>query len=150
MKREIDDTKQDMKRLLTICVLLTTMIVTAFAQKMIDYTTYDVIAKAGNVTVLVKDNDYRMLVGSLRKPKTTFLLGSSKEQTTQKFDRLLEIVTNENYSRSDRQINFCGIGFHLTVKGSGDNERFTFSKDGEKVKFELSKFEIETFRKSLV
>lgn len=40
---------------------------------------YDVIAKAGNVTVLVKDNDYRMVVGSLKKPKATFLLGYSKE-----------------------------------------------------------------------
>lgn len=30
------------------------------AQKTIDFTTYDVVAKAGKVTIIVKDNDYRI------------------------------------------------------------------------------------------
>ena len=113
-----------------------------FAQKTINYTTYDVIAKAGNVTVLVKDNDYRMVVGSLKKPKITFLLGYTNEQAAQKFERLLEITGYENYSRDDRQFNFCGVGFHLAIKGSGDKERYYFAKDGEKIGFDLSKSEI--------
>ena len=96
--------------------MLLTITLSAFTQRTIDFTTYDIIAKAGNVTVLAKDNDYRM-VGALKKPKTTFLLGYSKEQATQKFERLLEITDNYNYSKAGRQINFGGIGFHLTNKG---------------------------------
>lgn len=132
-----------------ICALLVTMMVTAFAQKTIDYTTYDLIAKAANVTVLVKDNDYRMVVGSLKKPKTTFLLGFSKEQAAHKFERLLEITSNDKYSKNDRQINFCGVGLHFTAKGSGDKERYCYAKDGEKIGFDLSRSEIEAFKKSL-
>lgn len=127
-----------MKKVLMICVMLVTMIVTAAAQKTIDYTTYDVVAKAGNVTVLVKDNDYRMVVGSLKKPKISLLLGYSKEQAGQKFDRLLDITGNNNYSAADRQINFCGVGFHLRIKGSGDKERYSLAKDGENVSFPIS------------
>lgn len=125
------------------------MVVTVFAQKTIDYTTYDVIAKASNVTVLVKDNDYRMVVGSLKKPKATFLLGYTKEQVVQKFERVLEITGNENYSKDDRQINFCGIVLHFTAKGSGDKERYGYAKDGEKIGFDLSRSKIASFKKTL-
>ena len=138
-----------MKKVLMICVMLVTMIVTAAAQKTIDYTTYDVVAKAGNVTVLVKDNDYRMVVGSLKKPKISLLLGYSKEQAGQKFDRLLDITGNNNYSAADRQIIFCGVGFHLRIKGSGDKERYSLAKDGENVSFELSENDICSLKKSL-
>lgn len=31
--------------------------VSMFAQKTIDFTTYDVVAKAGDVTIIVNDND---------------------------------------------------------------------------------------------
>lgn len=132
-----------MNKILLICALLATMVVTTFAQKTIDYTTYDVIANAGNFTVLFKDNDYRMVVEALKKPKTTFLLGYTKEQTAQKFDRLLEITGNDKYSKDDRQINFSGIGLHFTAKGTGNKERYYFAKDEEKIGFELSKSEIE-------
>lgn len=131
-----------------ICAMLVTMVVTAFAQK-IDYTTYDVLAKAGNANVLVKDNDYRMVVGSLKKPKTTFLLGYSKEQAVQKFERLLEITSKKIYSKEHRHVNFCSVGFYMSNKGKGDNERYLFEKDGERVKFELSKEDVLTFKKSI-
>ena len=32
--------------------------VSMFAQKTIDFTTYDVVAKAGDVTIIVKDSDF--------------------------------------------------------------------------------------------
>lgn len=75
-----------------------TMVVTAFSLKMIDYTTDDVMAKAGNVTVLVKDGDEHMAVGPLKRPKATFLLGYTKEQAAQRYERLLETTSKENCS----------------------------------------------------
>lgn len=137
-----------MKKLLLIIVLQ--LIAVSFsAQNSIDYTTYDLIAKTGDVKVLGKDNDYRMVVGSFKKPKILFLLGYTKEQAAQYFYRLLEITGNDKYSKNNRQINFCGIGLHFTAKGTGDKERYYFAKDGERIGFNLSRSEIELFRKAL-
>ena len=136
-----------MKKLLLFTLLMLNALST-FAQKTIDYTTYDIIAKASNVTVLVKDNDYRMVVGSLKKPKATFLLGYTKEQASKRFESLLEITSNNNYSKSERQVFFCGQSFHLAIKGSGDKERYSFTKYGDNVKFELSKQDVLTFKES--
>ena len=60
-----------------LLLLVTTISISA--QK-VDFTTYDVVAKAGDVSVIVKDNDYRMVVGSVKKPKLNMLMGYSKEQ----------------------------------------------------------------------
>ncbi|MBR0262317.1 MAG: hypothetical protein IJQ60_00365 [Prevotella sp.] len=57
-----------MKKLLLMLVLMLNA-VSMSAQKTIDFTTYDVVAKAGDVSIIVKDNDWRMVVGSLKKPK---------------------------------------------------------------------------------
>lgn len=62
-----------MKRFLLVLLVLVTSI-TAYSQK-VDFTTYDVVAKAGDVTIIVKDNDYRMIVGSVKKPKLNMMMG---------------------------------------------------------------------------
>lgn len=86
--------------------MLVTMVVTALAQKTIDFTTYDVVAKAGDVTIIVKDNDYRMVVGSLKKPKLNMVMGYSKEQAASKIDRILDF-SREGYTKR--------IGMYLFV-----------------------------------
>lgn len=126
-----------MKRLLTISVILISAVVSAFAQK-VDYTKYQVLAKSGNVSVVVKDSDYRMVVGSLTQPKKVFLLGYSKEQAAQRFEHLLEVADNDNYTRTNRQITVCGVGLLLTIKGTGDDERYTFVEEGKFTSFELT------------
>ena len=134
------------KFILVMLFLLSSLSMTA--QK-IDFTTYNVVAKAGDVTIVEKSNDYRMVVGSVKKPKATIHLGYSKEQVAQRFSGLLETCNNKDYSKSERQIRFCGVGFHITIKGSGDKEHYTFTKDGEKVSFDLSKSDVLSFKNSL-
>lgn len=56
-----------MKKIIFISLLLT-ITLSLFAQ-IVDFTTYDVVAKACDVTIIAKDNDYRMIVGSVKKPK---------------------------------------------------------------------------------
>lgn len=136
-----------MTRLLTIIVILVSAVVSAFAQK-VDYTKYDVLAKSGNVSVVVKDNDYRMVVGSLTKPKKVFLLGYSKEQAAQKFEYLLDLADNDSYTRTNRQISFCGVGLLLTIEGTGDNERYRFVEEGKFIRFDLSKGELLQIKSS--
>lgn len=82
--------------------MLVTMVVTAFAQKT-DFTTYDVIAKAGDVTIIAKDNDCRMIVGSVKKPKLNMQMGHSKEQAASKIDRILDF-SKKGYTKKDRNV----------------------------------------------
>ena len=137
-----------MKRLLTISVILVSAVVSAFAQK-VDYTKYQVLAKSGDVSVVVRDSDYRMVVGSLTQPKKVFLLGYSKEQAAHRFEHLLEVADNDNYTRINRQICFCGVGLLLTIKGNGDDERYTFVEEVKFIKFNLYKRELPHFESSL-
>ena len=46
---------KSMKLILTLLLILNA--VSMFAQKPTDFTTYDVVAKAGDVSIIVKDND---------------------------------------------------------------------------------------------
>ena len=134
-----------MKRLLLISSILISTFMSAFAQK-VDYTKYDVLAKSGNVSVVVKDSDYRMVVGSLTNPSKVFLLGYSKEQASQRFEDLLKSADNDNYTRTNRQISFCGVGLLLSIKGAGDNEQYTFVEEGKFTKFLLTKTDLLYFK----
>ena len=97
-----------MKRILLVLLVLVTSI-TAFAQKTVDFTTYDVVAKAGDVTIIMKDNDYRMIIGSVKKPKLNMVMGYTKEQAASKIDRILEF-SNESYTKKDRNGNWISDG----------------------------------------
>lgn len=124
-----------MKKIIFISLLLTISL-SLFAQKT-DFTTYDVIAKADDVTIIVKDNDYRMIVGSVKKPKLNMLVGYTKEQVAAKIDRILEF-SNEKYTNQKRNVSFCGILFLLTITGNDNNEKFRFEASDMKYKFELT------------
>lgn len=61
-----------------ICVMLVTLVVTAFAQK-VDYSQYNVVTQKGNVTVVERDGkDYRMVVGSMKKPQKVSQMSLNK------------------------------------------------------------------------
>ena len=133
-----------MKRLLTISVILISAVVSAFAQK-VDYTQFEVLAKSGDVSVVAKDNYYRMVVGPLKNPKKVIFLGYSKDQVDQMLEHLLKIADNDVYTKTNRQITFCGVIFLLTIEGTGDNERYTFVEQGKSTSFVLSKSDLHRF-----
>lgn len=136
-----------MKRILVVLLVLVTSI-TAFAQKTIDLTTYDVVAKAGDVTIIVKDNDYRMVVGSLKKPKLNLLMGYTSEQAASKIDRILDF-SKENYTKKNRNVSVCGVMFLLTITREGDNEKFHFDATDKKCKFDLRVKDCKYFKQSI-
>lgn len=72
-----------------LLLLVTTISISA--QK-VDFTTYDVVAKAGDVSVIVKDNDYRMIIGSVKKPKLNMLMGYSKDQAINRINGILDFT----------------------------------------------------------
>ena len=117
-----------------------------FAQKTIDFTTYDVVAKAGVVAIIVKDNDWRMVVGSLKKPKINMPFGYSKDLAISRIDRILDF-SKDGYSKKDRNVSVGGVFFQLTITGEGENEMYHFVSVDSKGKFDLSAKDCFQFKK---
>ena len=112
------------------------------------FTTCDIVAKAGNVSIIVKDNDYRMIVGTTKKPKLNMTMGFSKEQAISFVDRIIDF-SSEDYTKKNRNVSLYGMMFFLTITGQGENETFHFVEPGKKVKFALSTKDLNQFKKAI-
>ena len=121
---------------------------TSMSAQTTDLNTYDVVAKSGNVSIIVKDNDYHMIVGSTKKPKLNMSMGFSKEHAISCVDRIIDF-SSEDYTKKNRNVSLYGMMFFLTIKGQGENETFHFVEPGKKVKFALSTKDLNHFKKSI-
>ena len=92
-------------------------------------TTYDVVAKSGNVSIIVKDNDYHMIVGSTKKPKLNMTMGYSKEHAMSFIDYILDF-SNDDYTKKNRNVSMYGMMFFLTITGQGENEGMLYQDAG--------------------
>lgn len=137
-----------MKKLLIITIVIVTSVISAVAQKTVDFTAYDVVAKVGDASIIVKDNDYRMVVGSLKNPKLNMIMGFSKEQAVSKIDRILNF-SKEGYTKKNRNVSVCGVMFLLNITGEGENEKYHFDAVDKTVKFDLSAKDYLQLKKSL-
>ena len=137
-----------MKRLVAVIQILFLAALPALAQKP-DFSSNEIIARSGNVQIVVKDNYYRMVVGSLARPSKAFLLGYSGEHAASTIECLLDAVDNNHYTRTNRQICFCGMGLLLTIDGAGENENYTFTDENGKSRFNLSRRQLLAFRDAL-
>ena len=113
-----------------------------------DLTTYDVVANSGNVSIIVKNNDYHMIVGATKKPKLNMTMGYSKEHAISFVDYILDF-SNDDYTKKNRNVSMYGMMFFLTITGQGENQTFHFVEPGKKVKFALSTKELNHFKKSI-
>lgn len=139
-----------MKKLLLCVIMIALSAITLLAQKA-DYTKYDVIAQTNDVSIVVKGSDYRMVVGPLRKPKTVFLLGYSKEQAAQRLQQFIEQADNKNYSKKNRPISFCGVNLRLTaIDTKAADVIYELTREDNDVRFRLSKITIDSFYDSFV
>ena len=135
-----------MRKLILLSLLMLNA-VSMFAQK-VDFTTYDVIAKRGNVTIIMKDNDYRMVVGSVKKPKLNLLMGFSKEQAINRIDCILDF-SKESYTKKNRNVSVCGVMFLLSITGEGEKETYHFEASGIKGEFSLIVDDFNAFKNAL-
>ena len=91
-----------------------------------------------------------MVVGQLKKPKTVFFLGYSKEQASQSFRHLLEQVDNKSYSSNYRQIRFCGANLQMTTPDiKADDVIYNFLVSDKNVRYMLNKSDIAGFIEAL-
>lgn len=109
-----------MKRLLLVWVMVFGLGMPGWGQGMVDYAEFAVLGKRGDVTMVVKDDDYRMVVGKMKKPGPVFLLGYSREQEQQRFVKLLREIENEDQTYQSRPIIFCGVWLRFTTSGTGE------------------------------
>ena len=121
---------------------------TSMSAQTTNLTTYEVVAKSGNVSIIVKDNDYHMIVGTTKKPKLNMTMGFSKEQATSFVDRIIDF-SSEDYTKKNRNVSLYGMMFFLTITGQGENEIFHFVEPGKKVKFALSTKDLNQFKKAI-
>ncbi len=113
--------------------------ITSLAQKA-DYTKYEVIAQTNDVSIVVKGSDYRMVVGPLKKPKTVFLLGYSKEQAAQRLQQFIEQADNKSYSKKNRSVTFCGVNLQLTaVDSKAEDVIYEILREDNNIRFRLNK-----------
>ena len=137
-----------MKRLVAVIQILLLAALPALAQKP-DFSSNEIIARSGNVQIVVKDNYYRMVVGALDRPSKAFLLGYSGSHAAQTIGGLLDAADDDHYTRTNRQICFCGMGLLLTIDGAGENENYTFVDENGKARFNLSRRQLLAFRDAL-
>ena len=137
-----------MKRLVAVIQVLVLAALPALAQKP-DFSSNEIIARSGNVQIVVKDNYYRMVVGSLARPSKAFLLGYSGSHAASTIEGLLDAADDDHYTRTNRQICFCGMGLLLTIDGAGENENYTFVDENGKSRFNLSRRQLLAFRDAL-
>ena len=133
-----------------ICVILVTMVVTAFAQK-VDYSQYNVVAQKGNVTIVEKEGkDYRMLVGTMKNPQKVYVLGHNKDLAAGRFDRMLEIMANNKFPKNGRLEMFCGSQIRVFVKEERGQSFFYFVDEDSKSKFVFSKLECRELKETII
>ena len=137
-----------MKRLVAVIQVLVLAALPALAQKP-DFSSNEIIARSGNVQIVVKDNYYRMVVGSLARPSKAFLLGYSGSHAASTIEGLLDAADDDHYTRTNRQICFCGMGLLLTIDGAGEDENYTFVDENGKSRFNLSRRQLLAFRDAL-
>ena len=137
-----------MKRLVAVIQILVLAALPALAQKP-DFSSNEIIARSGNVQIVVKDNYYRMVVGSLARPSKAFLLGYSGSHAASTIEGLLDAADDDHYTRTNRQICFCGMGLLLTIDGAGEDENYTFTDENGKSRFNLSRRQLLAFRDAL-
>ena len=140
-----------MKRIvLTAVVLLITVLTAAAQQKKLDYTTYDVIAKTGSVTLVVKNNDYRFIVGSLSKPKAALQFGYSKEQALSRLDAIKRFSDEkEHYGSKNRHVLFNDSRYVLNITGDGENEKFSFKAEDMNSRFVVTAKDCKAVKEAL-
>ena len=138
-----------MKRLVAVIQILVLAALPALAQKP-DFSSNEIIARSGNVQIVVKDNYYRMVVGALDRPTKAFLLGYSGSHAASSIECLLDAADDDHYTRTDRQICFCGMGLLLTIDGAGEDENYTFTDENGKARFTLSRRQLLAFRDALL
>ena len=127
---------QYMRKLLTILSFF--FIATASYAQPVDFSTYERVIQRGEVSIVRQSDEYRLIVGSLKNPKICLFLGIDAEQAARQIDRIRLMGEDENHTRRNRLVSYCGECFFLSVSGVGEQHTQTFRMINTSEKFSLN------------
>ena len=131
---------QQMSKLLASFPLLVICMI-SYARP-VDFSTYERVIQRGEVSIVRQSDEYRLIVGSLKNPKICLFLGTSAEQAVRQIDRIRLMGEDENHTRSNRLVSYCGECFFLSVSGAGNQHTLIFRMMNASSKFSLDTDEI--------
>lgn len=137
-----------MRKLLTILSFLF-IAMASFAQP-VDFSTYERVIQRGEVSIVRQSDEYRLIVGSLKNPKICLFLGVNAEQAARQINRIRLMGEDENHTRSNRLVSYCGECFFLTVSGTGEQHTQTFRMMNVSAKFSLNTGDVLAIKEVLL
>ena len=144
-KQYNDTNKYPIMKKLIIVVLSCLLCLMAFGQE-VDFSTYDKVITRGKVTIVCQNQEYRMIVGSLKKPRMALLLGDAPELAVGSLNRIVDFVKNQPEAEStETKVSFalCGELFVLSFSGPDSNRVASFSGTNTPARFSLSMKELK-------
>ncbi len=139
-----------MKKLIIVILMSLTSLI-AFGQE-VDFSTYDKVISRGKVTIVCHDQEYRMIVGSLKKPRMSLLLGDAPELAVGNLNRIIDFAKNQPEAESTEpkvSFVFCGELFTLSFSGSESNRVITFDGTNSPGRFSLHLTDLEEIKKGI-
>ena len=139
-----------MKRLI-IVFLSCIMSLMAFGQE-VDISTYDRVITKGKVTIVCHKQEYRMIVGSLKKPRMSLLLGDAPELAVGNLNRIIEFVNNQSKAESEGtkvSYVFCGELFALSISGPESNRVIVFEGMNSPARFSLHVLDVKAMKQEI-
>ena len=137
-----------MKKLL-FAMLCCLMGIVAYGQE-VDFTTYKQLIKRGKGIIVCQKDEYRMIIGSLKKPIMSMLIGTSPVTAVGCLDNIIRKGKDELLINRIETVGLGGIRFFLTASGPSENRLFSFSGLNDPVKFKLCEQDIIVMKAAIL
>ncbi len=135
---------------LVLLVLAVLMVCGSAYGQEVDFSLYELVAQRGKISVVTQDGEYRMIVGSLKRPKAALLLGMMPEMAAAQLDHIVAMGTSESYIRQRRSVLFCGETFFFRVSGNGENRCYSFKGLNNAARFSIDEDDIRTLKSAII
>ncbi len=116
----------------------------------VDLTTYELVAKRGNVSVITGNNEYRMVVGSVKNPKMSLFLGVHPEVAATQMDRISKMGETNYQPGEKRTFLLCGEAFSFNASGQGEKRKYSFRGINTPVKFALTEEDVQAIKSAIL
>lgn len=139
-----------MKKLIIVILISLTSLI-AFGQE-VDFSTYDKVITRGKVTIVCHDQEYRMIVGSLKNPRMSLLLGDGPELAIGNLNRIIDFSKNRPETESEKtkvSYAFCGELFALSFSGPKSNRVIAFDGMNTRGRFSLHLMDLEEMKQEI-
>lgn len=116
----------------------------------VDFSTYERVIKRGNVTVVSHNDECRLIVGSLKKPRVALPLGYTQDGAVEQLELLLQLDRKKDTYNRPTLVSLFGIRFSSTISGLKSNRVFYFRGLDDPVRFKLATNDITEMKRAIM